>query len=140
MNETSRASSGIEDLVTIVLVYSGNDPKGFVSDLDSDLALKYLDVPVLVGIAGWDGLDGQDLKSGRKNVEIVLTSETSESRTWFELIRKVETDFVFVGRDIRRIYPKVIFSVQLLDKQLVWFNELKCLLRKISLAFYFLQV
>lgn len=32
------------------------------------------------------------------------------------------------------------FSVQLLDKQLVWFNELKCLLRKISLAFYFLQV
>ena len=109
MNETSGASSEIKDLITIVLVYTGSDPKGFISGLVSDIEMKYTDVPVLVGITGRIAAAEvlMDLKSGRENVKIVRSSGTSESRMWTDLIGKVETDFVLVGRDIHRIYPKV---------------------------------
>lgn len=46
LNETSGGNAHIEDLITIVIVYAGNEPESFISGLDADLETKYSNVPV----------------------------------------------------------------------------------------------
>ena len=121
LNETSRSAGRIEDLISIAIVYNGNDPKSFISGLNSDLAnsKKYSKVRTIVGIILNQNGDSPSanepiLQSVLSNVVIETASEMSESEMWLKLIRKVSTDYVLVGRDIQRLNPKVKYVIMTL--------------------------
>ncbi len=105
MNETSPASHPVEDLISIVIVYSGTDPQAFVSRLDNDLKTRYEKVRVIVALMN----DRQllELKTENEKLEIVFSNKLSPSEMWSKLIQMVSTDFVLVGRDIEALNAKV---------------------------------
>ena len=102
MNETSPVSHPVEDLISIVIVYSGTDPQAFVSRLDTDLKTRYEKVRVIVAL-----MNDLDLKSENEKLEIVFSNKLSQSEMWKKLIGMVSTDFVLVGRDIEVLNAKV---------------------------------
>jgi hypothetical protein len=92
----------VEDLISIVIVYSGTDPHSFVSRLDTDLKTRYEKVRVIVAL-----MNDLDLKSENEKLEIVFWQKLSPSEMWSKLIQMVSTDFVLVGRDIQVLNAKV---------------------------------
>ncbi len=102
MNETSPVSHPVEDLISIVIVYSGTDPQAFVSRLDTDLKTRYEKVRVIVAL-----MNDLDLKSENEKLEIVFSKKLSQSKMWSKLIQMVSTDFVLVGKDIEVLNAKV---------------------------------
>jgi len=102
LNETSPVSHPVEDLISIVIVYSGTDPQAFVSRLDTDLKTRYEKVRVIVAL-----MNDLDLKSENEKLEIVFSQKLSQSEMWSKLIGMVSTDFVLIGRDIEVLNVKV---------------------------------
>jgi hypothetical protein len=102
LNETSPVSHPVEDLISIVIVYSGTDPQAFVSRLDTDLKTRYEKVRVIVAL-----MNDLDLKSENEKLEIVFSKKLSQSKMWSKLIQMVSTDFVLVGKDIEVLNAKV---------------------------------
>jgi hypothetical protein len=102
LNETSPASHPVEDLISIVIVYSGSDPQAFVSRLDTDLKTRYEKVRVIVALK-----NDIDLKSENEKLEIVVSQKLSQSEMWSKLIEMISTDFVLIGRDIEVLNVKV---------------------------------